>query len=544
MGVYQVMLGRELPCTVGELLAVRPLPLPGAEHERLIQSVDFGKAYPDQLCRLGLSHLGRQELGLAQSRLRDAVALKPDYIPARLALAAVCDLLAQHAQAADQIDAVLALDGSAAQSTVSRYALFCAAGFSLERLGTPGAAAFRYQQALAEEQCDLFAHHRLAAIYMTHNELDKSVEHHRAILDAEPQQTQVRVSLAHLLQLLGHHEQAVWEYEKALCLEPDSWDIQMELADQCERMGKKGAAINHLRRLVRDHPEFPDLHLRLANLHSTAGNDQAASAEFDEALRVHPDYLDGHIALARHELRMGRHDAAVQHFHRALMINNQNVEAYAGLAIALQHLGQTQQADETLASAAKIAGNSDVLMAQLGQLELSARSKDASGKDNSSTPQQAIATQLGWYETVLSEHPAWTDVRMRYGMILKLAGRHAEAARQFELVVKDNPAHVEAWLQLAMSRRAAGNDASAREALQQAIQIHPQQCELHYRLGLIYCSEMEFDLALERLQIAAELSGQAADFPRQFWAILQELQPTGLQRAAASAQPGERQRAA
>ena len=133
MGVHQFMLGRELPCTVADLLEIRLMPLAGSTHDALVEQVDSGKAYPDVLYRLGLSHLGRQELGLAKSRLAAAVSQKPDYAPARLALAAVCDLLAQHGESVDQIDAVLGKPASEGLK-ISRYHLLCAAGFCLERV--------------------------------------------------------------------------------------------------------------------------------------------------------------------------------------------------------------------------------------------------------------------------------------------------------------------------------------------------------------------------------------------------------------------------
>src|SRR5437764_4374788 len=108
MGVHQFILGRELPCTVLELLEIRPLPMAGAKHDALLRQVELGSAYPDVLYRLGMSHLARQELGLARQRLAEAVARKSDYAPARLALAAVCDLLAQHEEAVNHLDAVIA----------------------------------------------------------------------------------------------------------------------------------------------------------------------------------------------------------------------------------------------------------------------------------------------------------------------------------------------------------------------------------------------------------------------------------------------------
>src|SRR4051812_28632191 len=176
MSVHLQMLGRQLPCNLLDLLQVKPMPLAAPAHDELLGRVAAGQNYPDVHYKLGLSHLGRQELGLARKHLAIAVEAKPQYVSARLALATVCDLLAQHAAAVEQIDAVLGME----QSKESRAALANAAGFCMERLGAHGAAAFRYEQALAERSDDLFAHYRLAAIYLSHNELENAVRHHRA----------------------------------------------------------------------------------------------------------------------------------------------------------------------------------------------------------------------------------------------------------------------------------------------------------------------------------------------------------------------------
>jgi tetratricopeptide (TPR) repeat protein len=535
MSVHLQMLGRQLPCNLLDLLQVKPLPLPFPVHDELVGRIEAGQNYPDVHYKLGLSHLGRQELGLARRHLAIAVEAKPQYVAARLALATVCDLLAQHADAVEQLDAVLGMD----ECKEDRASLACAAGFCLERLGAHGAAAFRYEEALADSPDDLFAHFRLAAIYLAHNELDKAIEHHRAILEVEPQEQAVRTSLAHLLQLLGRHKEAVWEYEKALCMEPDSWELQLELAEQLQRMGDSDQAVNHLRQLVNSHPEFPDLHLRLANLYSSRGEDKKATGQYKQALDVHPDYLDAHIALGRHELRMGRNERALIHFQSAMSVNDQNVEAYAGLAVALHHVGKVEAAEEMLASARRIAGNSDVLLGQLGQLELEAEAAaDVDGAfDPSAQSTQVAATheaQREWleaqvkrYEAILDEHPTWTDIRLRCGMLLKLIGRAEEAVEYFEQATRDNPSYSEAWVQMGLTRHQLGDVKGALDALEMAVQIRPDYADLHYRLGLIYCGEMEFDLAMERLETATALNKQNPEFHRQLWVALEGMQMKG-----------------
>src|SRR5260221_12567613 len=119
MGFFQLMFGRELPCPVADLLGIRLMPLPAATHRALLEQIDNDRAYPDVLYRLGLSHLGAQELALARQRLSMAVSQNPRYVAARLALAAVCDLLALHAQAIDHLDAVIGL--STAPNSGSSY---------------------------------------------------------------------------------------------------------------------------------------------------------------------------------------------------------------------------------------------------------------------------------------------------------------------------------------------------------------------------------------------------------------------------------------
>ena len=96
MSVHLQMLGRQLPCNLLDLLQVKPLPLASPLHDDLVRRIEGGENYPDVHYKLGLSHLGRQELGLARKHLAIAVEQKPQYVSARLALATVCDLLARH----------------------------------------------------------------------------------------------------------------------------------------------------------------------------------------------------------------------------------------------------------------------------------------------------------------------------------------------------------------------------------------------------------------------------------------------------------------
>jgi len=163
-----------------------------------VQGVEAGRSYPDVLYRLGLSHLGAAGVGPRQkSGWARAVELKARLRPLRASPWRRCAIwLAQHAESVDQIDAVLALpvkqpDARGPQQESDRIPLHAVVRRRLCD-GADGDARdggrIDTKEALAASPTDLFAHHRLAAIYLAHNQLEESVAHHRAILDAEPQE--------------------------------------------------------------------------------------------------------------------------------------------------------------------------------------------------------------------------------------------------------------------------------------------------------------------------------------------------------------------
>src|ERR1051325_11132258 len=79
MSVFRRMLVRNLPCGVGDLL------------------------------NLAFSHLALGQLGRARQVLEQAIELRPASATARLALAVVHERLAEHTEAARQIDSVLCI---------------------------------------------------------------------------------------------------------------------------------------------------------------------------------------------------------------------------------------------------------------------------------------------------------------------------------------------------------------------------------------------------------------------------------------------------
>lgn len=529
MSVYRRMIGRELPCTVLDLLGIDASALDAGKGEQLQTLAELGQADAKALYRLGCSELAAGKLGLARKWLGEALSRDPDLLAARLMLAGVYDLLAQHDQAAAQIDAILAMDsGPLAQEAGpwSRYRLLCAVGFSLEREGQWEQAKARYVMALSAKATDLFAVHRLTAIHLAHGELGEAASCLRQILQQQPQDQAARVCLGHLLQLTDRREEAIWEYEQALCLEPDTWELPLEVASKLQMMESTEEAIGVLEKLIGAQPHFPDLRMRLGNLYSGRGDEELARAEYHKALALHPEYLDAHIALARHELRAGRTGEAMEHFRLAIAINDQHVEACVGLALALRHEGRLDRSAEMVDSAGRIANNSAVLMAQLALLESEEPLAEGIACGSELRPDW-VADQVQRDEVLLARHPGWADLRLRQAMLMRLVAWEDQAKAHLRRLVKEDPYCSGAWLQLGLLLAGRGRTRKAVQMLGYALRVDGRGSELGYRLGLISCGALEFDLAMERAEASA---ATPVDVQRQVWGVIEAMHLSGLRR--------------
>ena len=528
MSVYRRMIGRELPCSVLHLLDIAIVGRGSEKQEQLAALAALGQAEAGDLYWLGRWHLGRQEWGLARKRLIESLLKRPGFAAARLMLAGTCDLLGQHREGAEHIDTVLAVMLAANEWEVgrwSRYVLLCAAGFCLERAGQWQAAKGRYGLAMASRPTDLFAVHRLVAIELAHGELEEAAGGLREVLKVWPADQTARICLGHVLQLTGKCAEAVWEYEQALCLEPDSWELPVEAARQLQLVGNTDEAIGLLEKLIGAQPHFPDLRMRLGNLYSWRGDDERARDQYFRALSLHGEYLDCHIALARHELRMGRVDEAMGHFRRAIGINDQNVEAYAGLGLALRRSGFKKRGAEILGSAGRIANNSAVLMAQLAMIE---GEEDGAAGGGAELHLQCVSEQIDRDASALAAYPSWTDVRVRRAMLLRLVGRSGEARGLLRQVLAEESGCGQGWLQLGLLLAERGQGKKAAESLGRAIGV--AGVELDYRIGLICCGDLEFDLAMEAVEAS---DAEPGEVQRRIWGVSEEMRLTGLRRAEA-----------
>jgi Flp pilus assembly protein TadD len=516
MSAFRTMLGRELPCGLGQMLEFHTSSHP--DHARLADLARLGQLPPGEVLQLAGSEL-------AAGRFDRVLALVEETWPASrpgpwsILAALAHEALGQYSQAARRLDALLA-PGLSAEGVPPLPVLACAAGLAYEHAGSWRTAARRYMRALQWVPSERFAHHRLIAMALAHGRFGRAGQHLRDYLRHWPADRTARVALAHLLHAGGHHQQAVWEYEQALCLEPDGGELPEEVAAEIVAGGDH--AITLLERLVGRQPYLPGLRLRLANLHSLRGDEATANYHYEKALGLHPEYLDRHIAAARHCLRFGRSGPAAGHFRQAIVINDLNVETHIGLAQALAASRRSHQGRHMVRTACRLARNSALLAAELALLE--------HGAAETELRPERLEALLGAARLLLRRNPLWNDLRLACAGLLWLLGRRTAACRACAQATRTDPQSPEAWMALGVLQADGGREWRAADALARAISCDWTRAQLEYQLALIHSRQLSFALTLERLERDAD---NAADVNRRIWSTLDTLQLCGPSRRPA-----------
>jgi tetratricopeptide (TPR) repeat protein len=210
---------------------------------------------------------------------------------------------------------------------------------------------------------------------------------------------------------------------------------------------------------------------------------------------------------------MGRRQESARQFRRALMIHEQHIELYVGLALAMHRLGHSPQAAEILRSAARLSRNSALLICQLRKMHV--WQQEASNLLQ--VPASWVAEQIEEDRQTLARHPRWNDVRVRLATMLRLLDQMDESVELLRRAILSDTASGDAWFALGLNFVDADSLDRAILAFQSGLVLDGKRTEAEYRLGLLYCGELEFDLAMEA---AGELDD---DVQRQVWVVLDAL---------------------
>jgi tetratricopeptide (TPR) repeat protein len=405
---------------------------------------------------LGYRYVQDSRLDLAAASYERALAIRPDYLPARLRLGLVYLELGQGERATPL------LEEAAADPGLRAMALFGLGRAALARKDA-AAAVEHLEAALAASPDASRIHYPLAMAYRALGRVEEARSHLGQRGEGDPRLPDPLIDeLADLLKGTrtlyfrgieavrnGHYEVAVEAFAEALARDPDNANARVTLARARFLTGDRDGARRELDEALARRPDH-DLGLFLRGvLAEEDGDAPGAAALYRRVLAVDPDHAGAHHYLASALMREGRWEEAARHYAAAVAAMPQNGPARLYEALALVRAG-----DHRAARARLEAGASELPQEAVLRLAL-ARLLAASPQDGVRDGARALALAQPLYDGLPSLDHAET-----LAMALAEAGRPAEAAdlqaRAIDAVTRAGRLELLARLQEDLARYRAG----------------------------------------------------------------------------------------
>ena len=202
--------------------------------------------------------------------------------------------------------------------------------------------------------------------------------------------------------------------------------------------------------------DYPEAYVTLGALEKAAGDPVKARAALEKAVALRPDYDVAWTSLGKLHESEGRPAAAEAAYRKALEID-------PGHAPAWLALGQLHSADGLLDDAIR---------------EL---------------------------KKALEAKPGYDAAELALGLAYAKAGRLDEAVSTYRALLAEAPRHVSAWYDLALALEAKGRGAEAREALRNALAVDPGHADSLRELAALELRERRLGEARKRFEELLDL---------------------------------------
>ena len=501
------LLGRGLETEIGDVLRRIYGPASSSPLEQLQCNVHNRPNRADLRREFGIRLLCSDHIPEAIGQLSIACQLAGDDVPARAALAAAYEAGSAVEDASRQLE-LLVTDSPEEPN------LLFALGSCYERLQRPEEAAGCYRRAIATDGRFDAARERLAAISVMLGDDAEAIQQYEHLRKGVADETWYLSVLGHLYYRQGEFCKAMANFESAAVAGPENWSLLDDTIERLIEARRFSEAMLRLDDLIEKQPCFPDLHVRLGDLYVALGQDDAAMACYVRATELQPDYMEAVIKIGTQHSAAGRWDQAAEAYCQAAEINDRCLRSYIGLGVTQLAAGKADQAAVSFDLAGSIEPNSGQLMSETVRLQLMNAMADEhvaqAGREMEAPSAAAclgsgdlLSTQLQRHEHAVAVRPGDSDLRMRYGMLLRNQGKLAEAAEQFRCVLRAIDAHMDATIKLGITLADMEQDDGAAAMFKQAFDVTAEQIGTHYRLGLLYTDRRLFEKAVRSMEEAA-----------------------------------------
>jgi Flp pilus assembly protein TadD/TolB-like protein len=292
---------------------------------------------------------------------------------------------------------------------------------------------------------------------------------------------------------------AAQQITAALSIDPDQSEIRLSLANLYRFTGRNGLSVEELRRVLAQQPLNDEAHRLLGNVLAAEGNTFEALQELQRAVTLRPDFWRNQQALGLFYLRTGKLDNAVATFKLLTELKPDDAVPYQQLGAAYQIKGDKVRARQNFERSIRLNPNSSSY-SNLGTILFSEGKFEAA----------AVA-----YEDAIRLSPKIAALRRNVADTYLKLGRPADAKAAYQKAVElaedaltINPSDAIALSQLGVYEAKLGRFSDAEQNLNRAVALNPTGPEVLYRRAVVLALNGKRDEAFKQLSEAI-LRGQS-----------------------------------
>ena len=262
---------------------------------------------------------------------------------------------------------------------------------------------------------------------------------------------------------------------------------------------------------------------REAEAHFSSGKLESAITAYGQATYSDPTNPDNWIALARLQVYANRPEDALESADTAVLIDEKNSMAHAVRALALDWLGELDEAAVAAVRAIQLDGNNALAHAYYAEIltdinryaqagdearlaiNLNPNSMDAHRVygyylENVAAYEEAIAE----YQTAAIINPNLAMLYMRLGLNYRVLGDYDTAIEYFQRASALDPNDVMPYLSISRSYFQVGEYSRSSQYLDRALELETENSDVYGRLGLVEFKALNYESATIDLGCAVE----------------------------------------
>lgn len=282
---------------------------------------------------------------------------------------------------------------------------------------------------------------------------------------------------------------------EALRLDPEQSEVRLSLAQLLQGTGRADEALAELRKVIALQPDNDDAHRLIGQILSDRAQFSAAITEFNEAIRLRPGFWTNHMSLATAYFKAGRLAEAARSYLKVTELQPDNAWAFGNLGVAYMELGDNRRALVSLEKSIAITpdaytyANLGTVRYWQGDFEEAARATQAAIK---------LLPDEAWIHRNLG------DAYARLGRRQEAEGSYAEAVRLSEELLRVNPKDSYARAKLALYQAKLGRRQEAQRNAEEALKMGPEDKDVLYSKAVVHCLLGETEPAIATLRLALE----------------------------------------